>query len=71
MNKKLWTIVVLMLLTVIPLYAQVSVRATDQPISEVIRQIEQSTNYVFVFDEAVRPQLERQVSLQLTDRPIS
>ena len=71
MNKKLWTIVVLMLLTVIPLYAQVSVRATDQPISEVIRQIEQSTNYVFVFDEAVRPQLERRVNLQLTDRPIS
>ena len=70
MNGKLWILVVLTLMAVAPLSAQVRVSVSDQPIEEVIRQIEQTTNYVFVFDETVRPELKHRVTISAVDRPI-
>ena len=52
------------------LWAQGSVTLTarDKPLSEIISQIEQTTDYVFIFDATVQPLLSRQVSIDGTTR---
>lgn len=54
------------------LWAQGSVTLTarDKPLSEIISQIEQTTDYVFIFDATVQPLLSRQVSIDVKDKPI-
>ena len=48
----------------------VTVQADGKSISEVISQIEQNSQYVFVFDEAVREILSHQVSIKATNRSV-
>ena len=72
MSKKLCLLVVLLAtLATATLRAQVSVTASGQTMAAVISQIEQSTNYVFVFDESVRSILQQPVTLELTDKPLT
>lgn len=48
----------------------VSIRATERPIAEIMDKIEQTSNYVFVFDEAVRERLQQQATVDATNQPI-
>ena len=72
MRKLLLVIALVGVMGVARLSAQmsVSIQAADQPITEIIDKIEQTTNYVFVFDEAVREQLQQQASIDVTGRTI-
>lgn len=71
MKKKLLFSMVLCMVALCPLNAQnISVQADGKTISEVIALIEQNSQYVFVFDEAVRDLLSRQVSVKAVNRPV-
>ena len=48
----------------------VSLSIIDKPIADAIRQIEQSTGYVFVFDETARMQLQQHVTVDVSNQPI-
>ena len=49
----------------------VTVLMTDGTLSEVISEIERTSNYVFMFDASIRPQLSRRVTINMKNRPIS
>lgn len=68
--KKLITSLCLFCATTLLAQGNISVQATDRPISEIIRLIEQSSNYVFVFDETVRDLLASRATINATDQPI-
>ena len=54
-----------------PAHAQVTVTAVDEPIADIIKKVEQSTHYVFIFDETVKPALQDKTSIRVKNRPIA
>lgn len=73
MKRKLCTTALCCLLCLTEVAAQsrsVTVAVSNEPVVEVIKKIEQSTDYVFVFDESVRPLLQRNVSLTANKQSI-
>lgn len=72
MGLRIWALSLLLTLT-IGIWAQgnVTIQMTEGTINEVISEIERTTNYVFIFDASIRPQLSRKVTINVTNRPIS
>ena len=72
MKERLCILALLTLLCVGRLSAQgvVSVSATEEPVSDIIKKIEQTSNFVFVFDESTSQALSKRVSIKANAQPI-
>lgn len=56
--------------TTVKAQENVTVSARGKAISEVFQMIENQTHYVFLFEEEVKPELSKEVTINVKDKPI-